>query len=82
MIKTNTYIASVRCGETNEITVIERDYSTKKQFREDLRGNGFRVRYISTPVTFDEDTHKYHEKLERDRRHAQIRRDVRKKYSA
>lgn len=76
---TKTFIASIRDGETKELTIMEHDgYKTKKAFRDDLRGNGYQVRFISTPETFDEDVHKYHEKLERNRIHAQIRRDVRR----
>lgn len=55
-----TYIASVRNKQTKELMTITREYETKKEFEEDLRGNGYSIRFISTPEKFDEDCAKWH----------------------
>lgn len=53
------YIASVRDRETGKIQIIERDcYKTKKDFRADLAGNGYSIRFIATEETFDEECEK------------------------
>lgn len=59
------YIASVRDKETKELMIIEREYDTKKHFYDDLRGNNFAVRFITTEEKFDEDCVKYHEMWEK-----------------
>ena len=56
------YVASVRDTETNEIKVIESDYPNKKCFYRDLRANGYRVRFISYPDSFDSDCIKWYNK--------------------
>lgn len=53
------YIASVTYE--GKLKIIEREYPTKKAFAEDLRGNGYRVRFISTEEKFHEDCEKYEE---------------------
>lgn len=58
------YVASVRDRETKKIEVITRDYPTKKEFRSDLAGNGYSIRFIATEEDFDEACYKYYEKLE------------------
>lgn len=58
------YIASVRDKETRELKIIEMEYPTAKAFREDLYGNGYRVRFITTEEKFDEDCEKYHRRWE------------------
>lgn len=58
------YIASVRDKETRELKIIEMEYPTAKAFREDLYGNGYRVRFITTEEKFDEDCEKYHRQWE------------------
>lgn len=63
--KTKKYVAFVRDSKTKQLMVIEREYPTKKAFAEDLRGNGYRIRFISTPEKFDEDCEKYHEAIEK-----------------
>lgn len=63
-----TYIASVRDKETRKIQIIEREYARKSDFYEDLRNNGYSVRFISTPEKFDEDCEKWHEACERSNR--------------
>lgn len=48
------YIASVRDRQTGKIEIIERDcYKTKKEFKEDLAGNGYTIRFITTEEDFD-----------------------------
>lgn len=47
-----------------KLEIITMDYPTKKAFAEDLRGNGYRIRFISTPEKFDEDCEKYHQACE------------------
>ena len=59
-------IASVVDRETKELQIIEREnYKTKKAFRADLVGNGYRVHFIATEETFDEECVKYHERVNR-----------------
>lgn len=53
------YVASVRDKETKKLMIIEREYDRKADFESDLRGNGFAIRFISTPEKFDEDCEKY-----------------------
>ena len=57
-------VASVSDG--GKIMIIESDcYDTKKKFWEDLRGNGFSVRFISYEGKFEEDCEKFYEQRER-----------------
>ena len=58
------YIASVRDKETKKLQVIEREYNRKSDFYNDLRCNGYSVRFISTEEKFDEDCEKWHAKNE------------------
>lgn len=62
------YIASVRDSETKKLMIIEDEYKSKKAFEVDLRGNGYRIRFISTPEKFDEDCEKYNEIWEKNKR--------------
>ena len=59
------YIACVRDKATKKIEVIEKDYDNKKDFEIDLRCNGYRIRFITTPEKFDEACEKYHNACER-----------------
>jgi hypothetical protein len=59
------YVASVTFE--GKIQTITREYDRKSDFYTDLRGNGYRVRFISTPEKFDEDCEKYHEACERNK---------------
>lgn len=56
------YMASVTFD--GELEIIKREYDSKKHFYNDLRGNGYRVRFISTEEKFDEDCEKYHNACE------------------
>lgn len=58
------YIASVRDKETKKLQLIEREYNRKSDFYNDLRNNGYSVRFITTEEKFDEDCEKWHEKNE------------------
>lgn len=51
-----------------ELETIKREYDTKKHFYDDLRLNGYRVRFISTEENFDKDCEKYHERCELNKR--------------
>lgn len=53
------YIASVRDKDTKELMIIERDYERKSDFYNDLRGNGYSVRFITTEDKFDEACEKW-----------------------
>lgn len=59
------YIASVRDKETRKLQIIKREYNKKSDFYNDLRGNGYSVRFIATEETFDEECEKWHERNER-----------------
>lgn len=56
------YIASVKDKKTKEIKIITSVYNTKKEYAEDLKRNGYSVRFITTENKFDEDCEKYYEK--------------------
>lgn len=60
-----TYIASVRDKETKKIQIIEDEYPSATAFRSDLYGNGYSVRFITTPDKFDEACEKWHDACER-----------------
>ena len=51
-----------------ELEIIEREYSSKSRFYNDLRSNGYSVRFISTSDKFDVDCEKWHEKNEQRKR--------------
>ena len=63
------YIASVRDKETKKLQLIEREYNRKSDFYNDLRNNGYSVRFITTEEKFDEDCEKWHEKNELSKRY-------------
>lgn len=62
------YIASVTMKNEKtgkrELILIEKEYDRKSDFYNDLRGNGYSVRFISTEEKFDEDCEKWHAKNE------------------
>lgn len=58
-----TYKASVTLD--GQLRIITSDYSSKKDFAADLRRNGYKVHFVATPETFDEECTKYHERCER-----------------
>ena len=60
-----TYTAYVMDKADREIMTITRDYPSKKEFAQELRQNGFAVKFISTPEKFNHDLETYCEKKER-----------------
>ena len=66
------YIAAVRDKRTRELTIVKSDYETKKDFEEDLRGNGYSIRFISTEDKFDEDCEKWHQRNERSKAYHKV----------
>lgn len=56
------YIAAVTFE--GKLKIIESEYNRKSDFYTDLRANGYRVRFISTPEKFDDDCEKYHNACE------------------
>ena len=62
---TKMYKAFVKSKETGELTIIESEYTSKKDFARDLRANGYAVKFISTPEKFDEDSENYNRELKR-----------------
>lgn len=63
-------------NEDGQLCTIERDYPTKKDFYSDLRGNGYKVKFIASADNheFEIACEKYHERLEKKRRESAIRR--------
>lgn len=57
-------IASVVDKETKQLKIIKAEYKTKKEFKEDLVGNGYSVHFIATEETFDDECTKYNERKE------------------
>lgn len=57
------YKASVKLD--GHIMTITSEYNSKKDFAADLRKNGYKVSFVSTPENFDADLEKYCEKKER-----------------
>lgn len=60
------YVASVTLD--GKVEIIRSEYDRKQDFYNDLRGNGYRVRFISTEENFDADCEKYHERCEKNKR--------------
>lgn len=56
------YIASVKYE--GKIQIMEKEYSSMKQFKKDLRANGYQVRFICLPENFDQACEDYFYKLE------------------
>lgn len=59
------YIAYAMNKETRENVILKNEYPSKKKFAEDIRNNGYAVRFISTEENFDADSDKYHWKCEK-----------------
>ena len=73
------YIALVKDTDTKTIKIINGDdYKTKKAFESDLRGNGYKIRFITTEEKFDEDCEKYHNTVEKIARRNKINREMKK----
>lgn len=64
--KTKTFMACVTLN--GKVEVLTMEYPTKKAFAADIRANGYKIQFISTPEKFDEDCEKYHEAVEKTKR--------------
>lgn len=76
------YIASVRDKETRELTLIEREYATKKAFEKDLRENNYSIRFITTEDKFDEACEKWDIACQKSKAYHQGKNGVMKEYAA
>ena len=68
-----SYTAFVKDKETKEQLVITKEYASKKDFKRDLIGNGYAVKFISESELFDQESEKYHNKLQLQRNIAQAK---------
>lgn len=55
------YTASVY-DENNQIVIIESDYQRKIDFIEDIKRNGYKLRFASKATTFEKECKKYYAK--------------------
>ena len=67
-------------NEDGENMCMTREYNSKKDFMRDLHGNGYKVHFIALTDKYDEESAKYHERLERKRRESAIRRKCDREY--
>ena len=75
------YVASVRDKETNTIKILKGKYATKKEYENDLRKNGYAVRFITTEENFDSDCEKWNKRNEENKRIAKMKYEARKKFA-
>lgn len=61
-------------NEDGENMCMTREYNSKKDFASDLHGNGYKIHFIALTEKYDEESAKYHERLENKRRVAAIKR--------
>lgn len=61
--KLKTFWASVRDSK-NKIKILKMAYNSKEHFKNDLRGNGYRVRVVATPDKFDQEVEKFNNRVE------------------
>ena len=73
-----TYTAYITDRETKESKVFTHDDESKKNFARNLRGNGYIVHFIATPETFEEESAKYHARLEDQRIKAAAKRSTKR----
>lgn len=59
------YLASVK--DNGEIKIMEGEYPSMKEFKKDLRANGYKVRFICLPENFDQACEDYYWKLNKKR---------------
>ena len=71
-----TYTAYITDRETKESKVFTHEDENKKNFARNLRGNGYIVHFIATPETFEEESAKYHARLEDQRIKAAAKRST------
>ena len=75
----NIYVSD---KENGKLVILEKEYDNKKSFKMDLVGNGYSVRFIATPETFDEECEKYYARKEAKRFRAECRRRANKECAA
>jgi len=71
-----TYTAYITDRDTKESKVFTHEDESKKNFARNLRGNGYIVHFIATPETFEEESAKYHARLEDQRIKAAAKRST------
>lgn len=59
------FIAAVMDSYDRQLMNIEKEYETKNAFESYLKGNGYKIRFITTEEKFDEECEKYHERIKR-----------------
>lgn len=74
-----TYKAWVKDSYTKQLVVIESEYANKKDFYDDLKGNGYRVRVIATPDKFEKACDTWCENAYREARARKITSELRRK---
>lgn len=57
------YLASVK--DNGKIKIMERGYPSMKEFKKDLRANGYKVRFICLPENFAQACENYYWKLQK-----------------
>lgn len=67
-------------NEDGENMCMTREYNSKKDFINDLHGNGYKVHFVALTDKCDEESAKYYERLETKRRRAAIRRECERKW--
>ena len=67
-------------NEDGENLCMTREYNSKKDFINDLHGNGYKVHFVALTDKYDEESTKYHERLEKKRRIAAINRKCDREY--
>lgn len=67
-------------NEDGENLCMTREYTAKAHFISDLHGNGYKVHFVALTDKYDEESAKYHERLETKRRRAAIRRECEREW--
>ena len=67
-------------NEDGENLCMTREYTSKAHFISDLHGNGYKVHFVALTDKYDEESDKYHERLEKKRRIAAINRKCDREY--
>ena len=68
-------------NEDGEKMCMTREYETKKDFMNDLHGNGYKVSFIALTENYDEESQKYNERRIAKNRAAKIRRDSEREFN-
>lgn len=67
-------------NEDGENMCMTREYNSKKDFINDLHGNGYKVHFVALTDKYDEESEKYNARRIRRNREAKIRRDSEREY--